>query len=64
MANVGDSFYGFPAEYYKAKFPNKGSKPVAEKVIKLLNNAGIKTEERRRGLDHGVWACFKVGMVP
>jgi 4,5-DOPA dioxygenase extradiol len=61
------SFYGFPANYYKEKFPNKGSKEVAERVTTLLNNAGIKTHAMRRGLDHGAWACFKVGkclMIP
>jgi len=27
----------------------------------LLIKAGIRTEATTRGLDHGVWASFKVG---
>lgn len=55
------SFNGFPAKYYKEKYPNKGGKEIAEKVINLLTKAGIRTEATTRGLDHGVWASFKVG---
>lgn len=54
-------FYGFPDHYYQEKYPNKGSKEIAEKVMNLLEKGGIKTEGMRRGLDHGVWASFKVG---
>jgi 4,5-DOPA dioxygenase extradiol len=57
------SYYGFPSHYYTEKYPNKGSKPVADKVIGLLNSAGIKTQATRRGLDHGVFVVFKVGML-
>ncbi|KAL3425495.1 aromatic ring-opening dioxygenase [Phlyctema vagabunda] len=57
-------FYGFPSHYYKETFPNKGSKEVAEAVISALNGAGIKTNATRRGLDHGVWASFKVAFNP
>lgn len=53
-------FYGFPSHYYRETFSNKGSPAVAKKVIDSLTAAGIKTEGMRRGLDHGVWACFKV----
>lgn len=57
-----DSFYGFPSHYYKEKYPNVGSKEVSGKVIAALKGAGIKVDEMRRGLDHGVWASFKCGM--
>lgn len=55
-------FYNFPDHYYKEKYPNRGSKEVAERVLELLGENGIKSEGMRRGLDHGVWASFKVGM--
>jgi 4,5-DOPA dioxygenase extradiol len=53
-------FYGFPKHYYMEKFPHRGSKVVAERVMGLLGEAGIRTEGVERGLDHGVWAVFKV----
>ena len=55
------SFYGFPSHYYKEKYPNVGSKEVAEKAMLLLKEAGIEVEGAERGLDHGVWASFKCG---
>ncbi|KAJ9220110.1 hypothetical protein DTO027B5_7158 [Paecilomyces variotii] len=57
-------FYGFPSHYYKEKFPNVGSKEVAQKVIDALHEAGIKAEGVKRGLDHGVWAGFKCAFDP
>ncbi|RDW92554.1 aromatic ring-opening dioxygenase LigB subunit [Coleophoma crateriformis] len=57
-------FYGFPSHYYKETYPNVGSKEVAETVIDALTKAGIKANPTRRGLDHGVWASFKVAFNP
>ncbi|KAA8643384.1 DODA-type extradiol aromatic ring-opening family dioxygenase [Aspergillus tanneri] len=57
-------FYGFPSHYYKEKFPNVGSKELAEKVLGLLGKVGIKAEGVKRGLDHGVWASFKCAFEP
>ena len=42
------------------KFPNKGSTEVANRVIDVLGEAGIKTEREERGLDHGVFVPFKI----
>lgn len=53
-------FYGFPKHYYMEKFKHRGSPELAGKVMQTLNDAGIKTEGVERGLDHGVWAVFKV----
>ena len=53
-------FYGFPKHYYMEKFKHKGSPEIAGTVVKTLNDAGIKTQAVERGLDHGVWAVFKV----
>ncbi|KAL1863637.1 hypothetical protein Plec18167_000733 [Paecilomyces lecythidis] len=57
-------FYGFPSHYYKEKFPNVGSKEIAQKVMDALRDAGIKAEGVKRGLDHGVWAGFKCAFDP
>ena len=63
VALTRPSFYGFPDHYYKEKYPNVGSKEVAHKVLDLLKDAGIAAEGVKRGLDHGVWASFKCGML-
>ncbi|KAF8428272.1 extradiol ring-cleavage dioxygenase [Tirmania nivea] len=65
LVNAGEEegllydFYGFPDHYYKEKFPYKGSRELAEKVLGLLGEKGIEAEGVKRGLDHGVWAGFK-----
>ncbi|KKA18406.1 hypothetical protein T310_7648 [Rasamsonia emersonii CBS 393.64] len=51
-------FYGFPKHYYEEKYPNVGSREVAEKVLAALKEAGIKAEGVKRGLDHGVWVSL------
>ena len=55
------SFYGFPDHYYKEKFPTRGSPKLAQTVLAMLNDEGIPAKGVQRGLDHGVWACFKCG---
>ncbi|KAI1080558.1 LigB-domain-containing protein [Whalleya microplaca] len=57
-------FYGFPKEYYKAQYPNKGSPELASKILGLLSQSGIKAEGVARGLDHGVWSGFHVAFHP
>ncbi|KAK0326239.1 hypothetical protein LTR82_002985 [Friedmanniomyces endolithicus] len=57
-------FYGFPAHYYEMQYPNTGSPELATKLLKLFNDAGIKAEGVRRGLDHGVWAGFMCAFNP
>ena len=54
-------FYGFPPHYYEYKYPNKGSREVAEKVIEALVDTGVEVERVERGLDHGVWVGFIAG---
>ena len=52
-------FYGFPKELYEVKYPAKGSVELAEKVKKVLDNNGIRSEfDEKRGLDHGSWALL------
>ncbi|KAH9224599.1 Extradiol ring-cleavage dioxygenase, class III enzyme, subunit B [Leptodontidium sp. 2 PMI_412] len=57
-------FYGFPDHYYKETYPNKGSFPLAQRVIEVLTKHNIEATGTRRGLDHGVWAPFKVAFDP
>lgn len=55
------SFYGFPSYMYEAEYPNKGSPELANKILGLLKDVGIKAKGVTRGLDHGVWSGFHVG---
>ncbi|KAJ5358177.1 hypothetical protein N7541_005335 [Penicillium brevicompactum] len=64
MTDLIYDFYGFPSHYYKEKYPNVGSKEVANKVLDSLKEAGIAAEGVKRGLDHGVWASFKCAFEP
>ncbi|KAG2418939.1 hypothetical protein HFD88_002042 [Aspergillus terreus] len=64
MTDLIYDFYGFPSHYYKEKYPNVGSREIANKVIDLLRQAGINAEGVKRGLDHGVWASFKCAFEP
>ncbi|KAL8693865.1 MAG: hypothetical protein Q9218_001374 [Villophora microphyllina] len=57
-------FYGFPKHYYKEKYPHKGSREIATEVIEAVNAANIDIQPVKRGLDHGVWASFKVAFDP
>ncbi|KAI9817466.1 MAG: hypothetical protein M1827_001076 [Pycnora praestabilis] len=64
MTDLIYDFYGFPSHYYKEKYPNVGSKDVAQKVLASFKSAGIEAGGVRRGLDHGVWAGFKCAFAP
>lgn len=57
-------FYGFPAHYYKAQFPHRGSSALASSVLNLFNDSGIPAKGANRGLDHGVWASFSILFNP
>ncbi|KAI8959733.1 LigB-domain-containing protein [Daldinia sp. FL1419] len=57
-------FHGFPPEFYKAQYPNRGSPELGSKIIDLLAKAGIKAKGVTRGLDHGVWSGFHVAFHP
>lgn len=46
---------------YQFKYPAKGHPKVAEEVISLLKEKGIKvTGDANRGLDHGVWSPLSI----
>jgi aromatic ring-opening dioxygenase catalytic subunit (LigB family) len=57
-------FYGFPAHYYRFKYPHQGSPELASKVLSKLKEAGIESKTVKRGLDHGVWASFMCAFDP
>ncbi|KAI3469176.1 hypothetical protein Pfo_025839 [Paulownia fortunei] len=50
-------FYGFPKPMYQIKYPAPGAPELANKVKKLLEEAGFERvkEDKKRGLDHGAW---------
>jgi 4,5-DOPA dioxygenase extradiol len=49
-------FSGFPADLYKLNYPAPGSPELADRVITLLNQAGIAAQiDPDRGFDHGTW---------
>ncbi|KAK9446740.1 Extradiol ring-cleavage dioxygenase, class III enzyme, subunit B [Limtongia smithiae] len=60
MTDLIYDFYGFPQHMYEEKYPNIGSKTVAQRVMSLLEQGGISAKAVTRGLDHGVWVPFKV----
>lgn len=52
---------GFPDFTYHVQYPAPGSPPVAERVVSLLDDAGIPARrDATRGFDHGVFAPFVV----
>jgi 4,5-DOPA dioxygenase extradiol len=49
-------FSGFPAALYKLDYPAPGSPKLADRVVTLLNQAGISAQtDPDRGFDHGTW---------
>ncbi|CUS09355.1 unnamed protein product [Tuber aestivum] len=58
FADLIYDYNGFPDHYYKHKYPNVGSQELAEKVLELLEEAGIESQGVKRGLDHGVFTPF------
>jgi aromatic ring-opening dioxygenase catalytic subunit (LigB family) len=52
-------YYGFPEHTYRLKYPVAGAPELAERVRKMLDDAGVKSDvESKRGLDHGVFVPF------
>jgi 4,5-DOPA dioxygenase extradiol len=49
-------FRGFPPELYQLTYPAPGAPDLAQRVAKLLVNAGLECQvDADRGLDHGAW---------
>lgn len=49
-------FWGFPSELYQLDYPAPGAPELADRVTKLLTEAGIECQvDPDRGLDHGAW---------
>ncbi|NNM82688.1 MAG: dioxygenase [Burkholderiales bacterium] len=49
-------YYGFPQALYSLSYPAKGDAALSDKVMKMLEEAGIQARfDANRGLDHGAW---------
>jgi 4,5-DOPA dioxygenase extradiol len=49
-------FHGFPDALYRLRYPAPGAPDLAERVVRLLGDAGIGGAiDASRGLDHGAW---------
>lgn len=54
-------YYGFPDEAYQVTYPAPGNPQLANQVLALLDNAGIKaTSDANRGYDHGTFVPLKL----
>jgi aromatic ring-opening dioxygenase catalytic subunit (LigB family) len=57
-------YYGFPDDTYKLKYPAPGSPALAERVVKLINDANLPEkamiDSEREGFDHGVFLPLMV----
>jgi aromatic ring-opening dioxygenase catalytic subunit (LigB family) len=54
-------YYGFPEHTYRLTYPASGAPELAAEVRRLLAAAGFDSDtEAERGLDHGVFAPFKL----
>ncbi len=54
-------YYGFPAHTYELTYSAPGAPDLAEKIARLLANAGLPARaDLSRGLDHGVFIPLKL----
>lgn len=54
-------YSGFPPEAYEIEYPAPGSPGLAEKLVSMLENAGIHSRlENRWGFDHGMYVPLKL----
>jgi 4,5-DOPA dioxygenase extradiol len=54
-------FRGFASELYEMVYPAPGAPELAERVLELLENAGLSPSRLgKRGFDHGTWTPMKL----
>ncbi|MBI1424757.1 MAG: dioxygenase [Gammaproteobacteria bacterium] len=54
-------YYGFPEESYQIQYPCSGDPALAQKIHKLLGDAGIPSAlDAERGFDHGLFVPLKI----
>ena len=53
-------YYGFPEEAYTIEYPCLGEPLLADRICKVLKNAGIAAQlDAQRGFDHGLFVPLK-----
>lgn len=53
-------FGGFPEELYRIEYPATGAPELAERTVRLIEEAGFRAGvDERRGLDHGAWVPLR-----
>jgi len=54
-------YYGFPEESYQLTYPAPGAPQLAQKIVTLLKQQGIKAKtDPKRGFDHGTFVPLKL----
>jgi 4,5-DOPA dioxygenase extradiol len=53
-------FGGFPAKYYRAKYPSPGAPELAAQVAALMPDTEPVHQQPNRGLDHGAYVPLQV----
>ncbi|NMM45760.1 dioxygenase [Rhodospirillaceae bacterium KN72] len=55
-------FYGFPPELYAMRYEPPGAPDLAQRVVDILQDAGLKDAalDGTRGLDHGAWVPLEL----
>ena len=60
LPKIIHDFGGFPRELFQLQYPAQGHSQLANRAIKLLNEAGWSAEaDPQWGLDHGAWVPLR-----
>lgn len=49
---------GFPDELYRVKYPSPGAPDLAKRIIEILKDDEIESDEEQWGYDHGMWSVL------
>lgn len=57
-------FYNFPQKFYDSQFHSISNKPIANDIVKTINESNIFTAStKERGIDHGAFVPLKVAFA-